>query len=122
TALALDRADEVAAKTGSDRGPDRSPHSAVDEGVVRLVLRASHELLPLETRRELPRRHERLAFQIHRIVDRPPPGRLDRASAVRGDDEVGTGLVEALPQLPPRGSDAVSVREVDRRSDRQDLR
>src|SRR5581483_704299 len=65
---------------------------------------------------------ERLAFEERRVRRRPPPGRLDRPAAVRGDDQLGPGLVQPLPELPPRGGAAVAEIEVDGRGYGEDLR
>ena len=50
---------------------------------------------------------------IRRVRGRPPPRRFDRPPAIRGDDEIDALLVEALPELPPRGRAAVAEVEID---------
>ena len=67
-------------------------------------------------------RRERLALAVAGVRRSPPPRRLDRPAAVRRDDQVAAGLVQALPELPPRRRAAVAEVEVDRGRDREDLR
>src|SRR5439155_324026 len=63
-----------------------------------------------------------LGFAIERVRRRPPPGRFDRMSPVRCDDQIDADLVQALPELPPGRRAAVAEVEIDRGGEREDLR
>ena len=84
--------------------------------------RRAGDAVALDPRDGVARPGERLALVVGRVRRGAPPRRLDRPPAVRRHDQVDALLVEALPELPPRGSAAVAEIEVDRRGDGEDLR
>ena len=121
-ALALEDPGEVAAPARRHVAPDHLARQLVGRRVGRVVLGTSQERVALQPRRHLARRREGLGLPVERVRRRPPPGRLDRAAAVGRDDQVGPGLVQPLPDLPPRGCAAVAEVEVGGRRNREDLR
>ena len=119
-ALPFEQVDEVPAPARRHPAPDRLAHEAV--GVARILLGPAQVAVALQPRGEVAHACERLALAEARVRRGPPPRRLDRSAAVRRDDQVAAGLVQPLPELPPRGRAAVAEVEVDRRRDREDLR
>jgi hypothetical protein len=115
--LALDEPVEVTAPAGRHDLPDGLPREPVEGAVVGAVLGPTEVAVALEAGEPAPQGGVSLALAVGRVRRRPPPRRLDRAAAVRRDDEVDALLVEAFPELPPRGRAAVAEVEVDRRRD-----
>jgi hypothetical protein len=111
--LPLEQVDEVRAPPGRNPAPDHFADPAV--GVPGILLGAARAT------EQAAHPREELALEVAGVRRRPPPGALDRPAAVRGDDQVGAGLVQALPELPPGGRAAVAEVEVDGGRDRQDL-
>src|SRR5205823_1966991 len=86
------------------------------------LLRAAKVRVALQLRDRVAGARVGFRLPVRRVGGGPPPGRLDRATPVRSDDEVDTLLVKALPELPPGRGAAVAEVEVDRRRDREDIR
>src|SRR2546425_2606126 len=106
---------------GGHVAPDRLAREPVPERVFRVVLAAPEQRVALQASDDPTGSGEELSLTVDGIGRRPPPRRFDRPSAVRRDDEVDADLVEALPDLPPRGRAAVAEVEIGRRGHRQDL-
>ena len=104
---------EVLAPARRHPAPDRLARHPLAEPVLGVVLGAPQVRVALEARDRVARARERLALDERRVGRRAPPGRLDRPSAVRRDDEIDAFLVEALPELPPRRRAAVAKVEID---------
>src|SRR4029453_11924274 len=112
--LALDETVEMAAPPRRHHPPDRLPREPVERAVLGAVLGTPQVAIALQPGQAVAQSGVALAFTIGRVRRSAPPRRLDRTAAVRRDDEVDPGLVEPLPELPPRGRAAVAEVEVDR--------
>jgi len=121
-ALALEDLLEVTLPARRHGAPDHLAYRFVGTRVLRVRLGAPQVAVALEPRRDMPCRRERLGLAVERVRRGPPPGRLDRAAAIRRDDQVDAGLGHSLPELPPRGCAAVAEVEVGRGRDGEDLR
>ena len=119
-ALALEQVDEMCAPARRHPAPDRLPDEPV--GVARILFGPAQVPVALQTRDHVAGPGEDLTLVVAGVRRRPPPRALHGPAAVRRDDQVGTGLVQALPELPPRRRAAVAEIEVDGGRDRQNLR
>ena len=119
-ALLLDQSVEVLLPPRRHPAPDGLARHAPAEAVLGIVLGTTQVRVALHTCDGVADTGERLTLEVGRVRGCSPPGRLDRPAAVGGDDEVGTFLVEALPQLPPRRGAAVPKVEIDRGGDGED--
>ena len=120
--LALEHLRQMPLPAWRHPAPDRLAGRLVEDGLVRRLLGPAEIAVALQPRQPAPDGGEALTLDPGRVRRRPPPRRLDRTTAVRRHDQIGADLVEALPELPPRGRAAVTEVEVDRRRDREDLR
>ena len=120
-ALVTDQPVEVPAPARSHPPPDRLAGHPLAESILGVVLGPPQVRVALEPRDDVARPRERLSFEKGRVGGSTPPRRLDGTSAVGRDDEIDAFLIEALPELPPRGSAAVTEIEVDGRGGDEQL-
>src|SRR6185437_8829508 len=119
-AFALENALEMTLPPRRDVAPDRLARELVTDRVLRVVLAAPKERVPLQPSGEAARAGEELSLAVERVGGGPPPGRLDCATTVGSDDEIHADLVQALPDLPPRRRAPVPEIEVGRGRDGED--
>ena len=120
-AFVLEDAFEMALPARRHIAPDGLACQLVADAVLGMTLGPPQQRISLEPSRQSPGARKELCLAIEGVGLRPPPGRLDGPSAVRGDDQVDADLVEAFPDLPPRRRAPVAEIEVGRRSDGEDL-
>jgi hypothetical protein len=115
--LALQDLLQMAAPPRRHPALDDLPGSPLSSRLRRIVLGPAHVRVFLHARQHSLGSGEQLALAVARVWLGAPPGRLQPATTVGGQDQVDTGLVEALPDLPPSRRAAVAEVEIDRGDD-----
>ena len=121
-ALALQHAFEMTSPAGSHVALDQLARCTLGERLFRALLRPAHMGVAADARRQPLCAGEELALAIARVGLGSPPGCGDRTPTVWRQDQIDTGLVHALPDLPPRGRAAVAEVQIDGRDDAEKLR
>ena len=120
--FALDQALEMAPPAGRHPPLDRLARQPIEPRLLRMRLVAPEIAVALDPRERIPDGPVRLALAVGRVRGHAPPGRLNRAPAVRRHDEIYARLVHPLPELPPGRRAAVAEIEVDGGRDCKDPR
>ena len=120
--LSLEDPRDVPFPARCDEPPDRLPDEPVRHRVRRLLLGPAKERVALRPGDQITAFREHLPLPVARIRLGSPPGRLDCAAPVGGDDQVAAGPMQPFPELPPGRRAPVAEVEIDSRGDGQDLR